>query len=214
VPVEKLLSQEQATSRAQELRQHRAGAKSKPSEPSHTVNVVVVDKDQNIVSWTATHGDEYGAHVAIDGLGLMLGHGMSRFDLDPASPNYPAGGKRPQHNMMPVVILKGGKPYAGIGMPGGPRIVSVTTQTVVSLIDFKATPQQAVAAPRLHREDTELIQVSFDMPPEIIAELRRLGHTVEHLHPLGGDTNAIVIEPKTGYVQAAASRDSSGVLMF
>jgi gamma-glutamyltranspeptidase/glutathione hydrolase len=178
------------------------------------VNVVVVDKEQNVVSWTATHGEEHGAHVVIDGFGLMLGHGMSRFDLDPASPNAPAAGKRPQHNMTPVVILKDDHPYSGVGMPGGTRIVSVTTQTIVGLIDFNATPQQAINAPRLHREETDLVQVNFDMPKPIIEELRQLGHKVEYLNPLGGETNAIVIDPKTRYVQAAASRESSGVLVF
>jgi gamma-glutamyltranspeptidase/glutathione hydrolase len=214
VPVKDLLSAERAIDRADAIRQKQTAAPPKPDDPSHTVNVVVVDKDQNVVSWTATHGEEHGAHVAIEGLGLMLGHGMSRFDLDPASPNAPADGKRPQHNMMPVVILKGGQPYAGVGMPGGPRIVSVTTQTIVSLLDFNATPQQAIAAPRLHRDETDLVQVNFDMPKPIIDELRRLGHNVEYLNPLGGETNAIVIEPKSGNVHAAASRESSGVLVF
>jgi hypothetical protein len=52
------------------------------------------------------------------------------------------------------------------------------------------------------------------MPKPIIDELRRLGHNVEYLNPLGGETNAIVIEPKSGNVHAAASRESSGVLVF
>ena len=42
------------------------------------MNLVVVDRERNVVSWTATHGADYGAHVAIDGLGLMLGAELVR----------------------------------------------------------------------------------------------------------------------------------------
>jgi gamma-glutamyltranspeptidase / glutathione hydrolase len=173
-----------------------------------------VDKDQNVVSWTATHGDDFGAHVAIDGLGLMLGHGMSRFDVYKSSPNYPAPRKRPQHNMAPVVVLRDGKPWAGLGMPGGSRIVSVTTQVAVSLIDFKAGPQQAVSAPRVHAEGREPVRVNFDVPAAVIEELKSRGHQVEYMEPLGGDANAIIIDAKTGQLQAAASKSSDGVLVF
>jgi gamma-glutamyltranspeptidase len=99
-------------------------------------------------------------------------------------------------------------------MPGGRMIVTVTAQLAVNLIDLKATPRQAVSAPRMHAEGQEPIQVNFDMPPEVIEELRQRGHSVEFLQPLGGDANAVVIDSMTGYVQAAASEGSTGVLVF
>ena len=212
--MEELLSEKHAKANAAELRKGTPPPTAKASEASHTVNVVVMDKEQNVVSWTATHGNDFGSHVAIEGLGLMLGHGMSRFDVDSASPNYPAAGKRPQHNMAPLVVLSGGKPYAGLGMPGGARIVTVTTQLAVSLIDFKATPQKVVTAPRIHVEGKDPVRVNFDVPVGVIEELRKRGHKVEYLEPLGGDANAVVVDPKTGQLQAAASKNSDGVLVF
>ena len=97
--------------------------------------------DQNAVSVTATQGYLYGSQVAIEGLGLVMGHGMSRFDLAAGSPNAPAAGKRMFHNMAPAILLAPDRrPYAAVGLPGGPKIVSVTAQLIISLIDFQAAP--------------------------------------------------------------------------
>ena len=130
VPIADLLSEKRAIARAEMLRKGIATPVSRPSEPPGTVNFVIIDKDRNMISWTATHGGGFGSHVAIEGLGLMLGHGMSRFAFTAPDPNYPAPGKRPQHNMSPLLVLHGGKPYAALGMPGGRAIVTFTAQMV------------------------------------------------------------------------------------
>jgi len=43
-----------------------------------------------MISLTATQGWMYGSHLVVDGLGLVLNHGMSRFDYTPGDPNAPA----------------------------------------------------------------------------------------------------------------------------
>jgi gamma-glutamyltranspeptidase/glutathione hydrolase len=139
---------------------------------------------------------------------------MSRFAYQSDSPNYPRPGKRPQHNMAPVVVLRRGKPYAGLGLPGGRFIVTVTAQLVASLIDFKATPRAAVSAPRIHTEGQEPILVTTNTPKQVVDELKRRGHRVDVRESLGGDANVAVIDPASSDVQAAASPGSTGVLMF
>jgi gamma-glutamyltranspeptidase/glutathione hydrolase len=214
VPVEELLSETRARARADSLRRGAPTAPSKPADPAHTVNIVVVDMNQNVVSWTATHGGDFGAQVAIEGLGLMLGHGMSRYAFAGDDPNSPAGGKRPQHNMSPMLALRDGKPYAAWGLPGGRRIVSVTTQLAVSLLDFHATPEQAVDAPRIHTEGQEPIQVTTTLPTAVVQELRRRGHQVDVQPSLGSAANMAVVDPQRGVVDVAASRGSTGVIKF
>jgi gamma-glutamyltranspeptidase / glutathione hydrolase len=215
VPIEKLLSEENAKANAAAIRNGDVKPTAVTAEASHTVNVVVADKDQNIVSWTATHGNDFGSHVAIEGLGLMLGHGISRFDAAKDSPNYPAPRKRPQHNMSPLVVLKDGKPVAGLGLPGGTKIVNVTTQMAINLIDFNANAEKIVSAPRLHTEGRDPIQVSATMPDAVVADLQKKGHEVQRATFIGGDANAILIDPKTGELQAAASKPADhGVLLF
>jgi gamma-glutamyltranspeptidase / glutathione hydrolase len=196
IPVDRLLSAESAAARAAK---------------QHTVNIVAADAAGNVVSVTATHGQLYGSTVVIDGLGLIMGHGMSRFDLEPGSPNAPAAGKRMQHKMSPTLILRpDGRPFAAVGTPGGTKIVTLTAQLVVSLIDFRATPVAAVTAGRVHVEAEEPVKVSPAVSDPVIDELRALGHTVERaqvvngIPQIGGPANALVIDPNTGEVSAAS----------
>jgi gamma-glutamyltranspeptidase/glutathione hydrolase len=203
IPVDQLLSGETCKANAARAITSR--------EPQHTVNIVAADAAGNVVSVTATHGQLYGSSVAIDGLGLIMGHGMSRFDLAPGSPNAPAAGKRMQHNMSPLLILTAnGRPCAAIGTPGGTKIVPLTAELVVSLIDFRATPTAAVNAGRVHVETQEPVTVSPAISDTVIEELRALGHTVERaptvhgVPQIGGPANALVIDQSSGEVSAAS----------
>lgn len=214
VPVEELLSEKRAIARAEILRNGTTNTPPQPKESSHTVNLVVIDENQNLVSWTATQGGSFGSHVAIEGLGLLLGHGMSKFAFKSPHPNYPIGGKRPQHNMSPLIVIRDGKPYAGLGMPGSKAIVTVTAQMVVNLIDFKATPQKAVSPPRIHTEGSEPIEITDDMPDLVLKELRKRGHKLKIQRFLGDEANIVVVDPATGHVEAAATRNQPGVVVF
>jgi gamma-glutamyltranspeptidase / glutathione hydrolase len=214
VPVDELLSDERARARAKILRERFPTTSSAETKSSSTVNIVVKDADANLVSLTATHGEAYGSRVAVEGLGLILGHGMSRFDTDRSSPNFPAPRKRPQHNMVPLVVLRDGKPYAAFGLPGGPKIVTVTAQLAVNLIDFHADVQQVVSAPRIHTEGQEPIQVTSNVHADEVKKLRFKDRDVKTVTSIGGPANAVVIEPETHHVQAAATNGSTGVLVF
>jgi len=179
-------------------------------EPQHTVNVVVIDKSQNIVSLTATQGGNYGSGVVVPGTGLVFGHGMSRFD-DLKTPNAPQGGKRPQHNMAPVVVLKDNKPYIGLGLPGGRYIVTVTPQLLIDVLDFNLTPEQAIKAPRIHNEGDNNIKITKGISDIDVKDLELKGFKVEQVTELGGPANIAIIDLKTGKIDAASQAGSTGV---
>jgi gamma-glutamyltranspeptidase/glutathione hydrolase len=224
IPVGQLLSHETAQAAAERIRSRgvlRGGGGASPSPP-HTVNILTADGAGNVVSMTATHGSLYGSAVVIDGLGLVLGHGMSRFDWVAGSPNAPAPGKRMLHNMAPTLVLGPcGRPRAAVGLPGGRKIVTVTAQLVVNLLDFKASPAEAVAAGRLHVEGDEPLAVSSAVPDLVIDALRALGHTVERGQgaggpplEIGGVANALAIDPVTAEVAAASQARAGSALVF
>jgi gamma-glutamyltranspeptidase/glutathione hydrolase len=238
IPVDRLLSNQAAQDKSVRIQKDRTlrFPANVPPSPPHTANIVAADADGNIVSVTATHGYLYGSQVAIDGLGLVMGHGMSRFDLSERSPNAPAPGKRMFHNMSPMILLRARAtpsapdsrppspgptwlPWAAVGLPGGPKIVTVTAQLIASLIDFHATPLAAVWAPRIHIEADEPISVSAAVPEPVIDELRAIGHTVTRGQTVGGQSdeiggkaNAIVIDPTTQDVLAASQAGEATAL--
>jgi gamma-glutamyltranspeptidase / glutathione hydrolase len=210
-PADYLLSDKLAAERAEKIRTGNVVAinPSRP-EPLHTVNVVVIDKDQNIVSLTATQGGGYGSNVAVPGTGLVFGHGISRFDYTPG-PNYPEPGKRMQHNMAPIVVLRNGKPLLGLGLPGGRFIVTVTSQLLIDVLDFKQTPEQAVKAPRVHNEGDNILKVSKDVSDADIRELESKGFKVDRVSNLGGPANVVIIDQVTGKIEAASEAGPTGV---
>jgi gamma-glutamyltranspeptidase/glutathione hydrolase len=123
-----------------------------------TVHLSAVDRSGMMAALTLTHGGAFGAQVAVPGLGLVLGHGMSRFDPRPGRPNSPGAGKRPLNNMCPAVLLKGGQPVAAIGAAGGRRIVNSVFEVLLQMMARDLPLAAALAAPRVHTEgDWEII---------------------------------------------------------
>jgi gamma-glutamyltranspeptidase/glutathione hydrolase len=201
-----LLSTEAAAARAQRIRERKVALVTPPGPaPLHTCSVVVIDGEGNAVALTATHGGGYGSHVVIDGLGLVLGHGISRFDLAPGSPNAPGPGKRMQHNMAPLIALRDGRLAHVIALPGGRMIVTVTAQLAASVINFKADAAQAVSAPRVHTEGNEPLTLSPNASASLVSGLEQRGHTTS-LAAVAGPANVAIVDPATGQIDAASGR--------
>jgi gamma-glutamyltranspeptidase/glutathione hydrolase len=147
---------------------------------------------------------------------------MSRFDWVDGSPNAPAAGKRMFHNMAPTVMLgPDGRARAAVGMPGGRKIVTVTAQLVVNLLEFNVSPGEAVSAGRLHVEAEEPLAVSSAVPDAVIDALRAMGHAVARGQgsggpplEIGGVANALAIDPETAEVAVASQGPTGSALVF
>jgi gamma-glutamyltranspeptidase / glutathione hydrolase len=212
IPLEQLVSERQAEQRAAQIRSGHVIRDAKTVNQSpHTANVIAADAEGNLVSLTATHGWMYGSHLVVDGMGLVLNHGMSRFDYAAGHPNSPAPGKRMQHNMAPTIGLKDSRAAIAIGMPGGPKIVNVTAQIAIDLIAVDATPAEAVAAPRVHTEGNEPLSVSPHLSDAAVAELERLGHEIRCEEDLGGPVNVLTVDQQTGIFDAASGEGFGSV---
>jgi len=212
VPLDELISEERAKERAAEIR--RGGVFSHANITNaapHTSNVVACDAAGNLISLTATQGWMYGSHLVVDRLGLVLNHGMSRFDYVPGHPNNPAPGKRMQHNMSPMIALRDGHPISAFGLPGGPKIVNVTAQLALNTFFFGASPADAISTPRLHSTGEEPLMVSRQTPSAIVDELNRLGHLVGHDDDMGGPVNVLRVDPQTGTIDVASGEGTGAV---
>jgi gamma-glutamyltranspeptidase/glutathione hydrolase len=180
-------------------------------DPPHTGNVIAADSDGNLISLTATQGWMYGSHLVVDELGLVLNHGMSRFDYSPGHPNAPAPGKRMQHNMSPMIALRDDQPAFAYGLPGGPKIVSVTAQLAWSTIVYGMTPAESITAPRLHTDGTEPLKVSQHMPSEVVTKLESHGHAIIREDDMGGPVNVLAIESQSQQIDIASGESTGAV---
>jgi gamma-glutamyltranspeptidase/glutathione hydrolase len=207
VPVERLLSDDHARKSAARVKKALADGKPLADETDGrgaggTIHLCAVDAAGTMVALTLTHGGAFGAQVTIDGLGLILGHGMSRFDPRPRHPNAPAPGKRPLHNMCPTVAVRDGKPSLVLGGRGGRRIPNSVLQVLLSRIGEGRTLAQAVAAPRLHTEGDLQVVAEAKWPEADVKRMKEIGF-IPRTGP-GAVVHAIERDPRTGEVVGAA----------
>ncbi|MEZ5400440.1 MAG: gamma-glutamyltransferase [Bryobacteraceae bacterium] len=155
VPVDRLLSREHAEATARRVRD--AAEQRRPLDlperkytSSGTIHISAMDAWGNACSITLTHGDGFGACVTVPGLGLILGHGVSRFERTAGHPNAPGPRKSPLHNMCPCVVMRGREPVLAIGGTGGKKIPNAVFDVLAAhLIDGKPLGE-SVRAPRMN----------------------------------------------------------------
>jgi gamma-glutamyltranspeptidase/glutathione hydrolase len=207
VPVEQLLSEKHARATAERVRvavkAKKALEGTSDGLPSGgTIHLNAVDATGLTVALTLTHGGYFGAQVTIDGLGLVLGHGVSRFDPRPNRANSIAPGKRPLHNMCPTVVTKSGKPVLALGAIGGRRIVNTVFDVLAYRFGRSLPLADAVKAPRIHTEGGAALTLEAAWPARTSDYLKDAGYDVK-TGP-GATLSAIERDPATGELRAAA----------
>ncbi|MDA1311857.1 MAG: gamma-glutamyltransferase [Acidobacteria bacterium] len=206
VPLDHLASKEYADRMAERVRQAvvqreplRIATRSR--EQNETVHISAVDTAGNMVALTLTHGVNFGARVVVEGLGLILGHGMSRFEPNPNHPNSPGPGKKPLHNMCPTVVLKDGRPVLALGGRGGRRIPNAVFDVLMNYVGQDRTMEESIEAPRMHTEGGLKVDCDAQWNDERKQYLRRVGYEVNDassarvsaasFNPASGESSAL-----------------------
>jgi len=166
-----------------------------------TIHLSAADSDGLMVALTHTHGDSFGAQVAVEGLGLVLGHGMLRFDPRPEHLNAPGPGKRPLNNMCPTIVSRDGRPTLAVGGRGGRRIPNALFEVLTAYVGRQASVDDAIAAPRLHTEGDLNLTVEPRWRAADVAQLRRVGYNVQQ--GPSATVHAVARVPETGMLRAA-----------
>ena len=150
---------------------------------------------------TLTHGNGFGAGVTVDGLGLTLGHGLSRFETKPGHPNSPGPGKRPLHNMCPSIVLRDGRPVLALGARGGRKIPNAVLETLTQFVALNRPLVAAVAAPRPHTEGTSAVELEAAWPAAERTALPSLGYKIKTA--VSATVSAVSFDPHSGESRAA-----------
>jgi gamma-glutamyltranspeptidase/glutathione hydrolase len=202
-PLERLLDKAYAAAIRARIDPERAtpSASLQPGTPPHegtnTTHYSVMDQAGNAVAVTYTLNDWFGIRRVAAGTGILMNDEMDDFTSKPGAPNMfglvqgtanaIAPGKTPLSSMSPTVISRDGKTVMVIGSPGGPRIITVTLQAILSVVDFGMTMQEAVDAPRIHHQwlpDTVYIE-RFALSPDTRALLEARGYQFTEGAPWG-----------------------------
>ena len=176
-----------------------------PVEKEETTHLSVVDAMGNAVSLTTTINGSYGSRVVVGGAGFILNNEMDDFSAKPGAPNKfgllgtqanaIAPSKRMLSAMTPTIVLKNERPYLVLGTPGGSTIITSVFQTLVNILEFDLSTEQAVNAPKFHHQwQPDLIYVEEGFPQESRDALEAKGYTFKERGAIGR-TEVIKITP-------------------
>jgi gamma-glutamyltranspeptidase / glutathione hydrolase len=202
-PIDRLLSKSYAADIRKQIIANKATPSvevqpgMQPHEKPETTHYSIVDHEGNAVSTTYTVNGRFGAVVIAPGTGFFLNDEMDDFTvkvgeqnmygLVQGTTNAIAPGKRPLSSMSPTLVTKDGKIFMVLGSPGGSRIITITLQTALNVIDHGMAPQEAVDAPRIHHQWLpdevyyEQRGISFDS----ISILKTMGYKMVEQSPWG-----------------------------
>jgi gamma-glutamyltranspeptidase/glutathione hydrolase len=176
-----------------------------PPESEETTHLSVYDKDGNAVSITTTLNGEYGSSTVVAGAGFLLNNEMDDFSIKPGVPNMYgavggeanaiAPGKRMLSSMTPTIVLQNEKPYLVVGTPGGTTITTSVFQTILDILEFGLSAEDAVNKPKFHHQWLpDMIFVEKDFPMDIREQLIQMGYTIKQRESIGR-TEVIQIMP-------------------
>lgn len=135
-----------------------------------TTHISVCDAEGNAASMTTSNGEGSG-YFAPD-TGIMLNNMMGEDDLHPDGFHVSPPGLRVASMMAPSLLLAGDTLRLALGSGGSKRIRSALLQVISNVVDFAMPPDQAVAAPRLHWDGTQ-VQIEPGFATGALEELAR-----------------------------------------
>ncbi|PNM17689.1 gamma-glutamyltransferase [Yersinia enterocolitica] len=202
-PIDRLLSKSYAADIRKQIVANKATPSvevqpgMQPHEKPETTHYSIVDHDGNAVSTTYTVNGRFGAVVIAPGTGFFLNDEMDDFTvkvgeqnlygLVQGATNSIAPGKRPLSSMSPTLVTKDGKTFMVLGSPGGSRIITITLQTALNVIDHGMAPQEAVDAPSIHHQwlPDEVYYEQRGVSADSLNILKTMGYKMVEQNPWG-----------------------------
>jgi gamma-glutamyltranspeptidase/glutathione hydrolase len=228
-PVDRLLSKSYAADIRKKIEADKATPSSQvqpgmePHEKPETTHYSIVDKDGNAVSTTYTINGLFGSIEIAPGTGFFLNDEMDDFTskvgeknmygLVQGSKNAIAPGKRPLSSMSPSLITKDGKTFMVLGSPGGSRIITITLETALNVIDYGMPPQEAVNAPRIHHQwlPDEVYYEQRGVSADSLNLLQKMGYKMVEQTPWGAAELIMVGLPGAAGVTPQSSGNDAAV---
>ena len=167
-----------------------------------TTHVSIIDRMGNASSITTTNGESSG-HV-IPGTGVILNNMLGEQDLNPLGFHNWVDKKRMPTLISPSIIIdKNGEVQLTVGSAGSNRIRSAITQVMMNYLIKKMNLKDAVNAPRLHLENSDLY-VEPEIKIDCLEDLGSLSiNKFKDLNLFFGGVNAVskneaVSDPRRG----------------
>jgi len=185
-------------------------------EPAGTTHFSIVDQAGNAVSITMTVEAPFG--TSRWAAGFLLNNEMTDFarGYNPDQPepaNAVRPGARPRSSMSPTILLDdNGELFMVTGSPGGNSIPAYTAKTIVGIVDWGLSVQEAIDFPNIiARGETVRVEVGREPGQEIADQLREAGYNVQESE--GENSGLHVILVHDDRLEGAADPRREGTVM-
>jgi gamma-glutamyltranspeptidase/glutathione hydrolase len=165
-----------------------------------TTHLSIVDFEGNAVSFTATVEGAFGSSRWTHG--FVLNNQLTDFTR-PATlngkpvANAPGAGKRPRSSMSPTIVFDaGGDVFMVTGSPGGNSIIGYVAKSLVAVLDWGASAQQAADLPNIvARGRVVSIETANETGREWSKTLAEAGFQLREVAGENSGLNIIVARP-------------------
>lgn len=209
---------------ARDIKPHQASVSVPAPSPTHqgqdTTHFSVVDGKGNKVAATLSINYPFGSAVVAGASGVLLNNEMDDFAIAPGvanlygltggKANAIAPGKRMLSSMSPTFVESKDR-SAVLGTPGGSRIITMVMLAVLEFLNG-GSAYDIVATPRYHHQYLP-DKITFEakaLDQDTQAALRKMGHHLEVRSTGYGNMQAIVMDKKSGSLDAASDPRAIG----
>jgi gamma-glutamyltranspeptidase/glutathione hydrolase len=183
-------------------------------EPAGTSHMVAADRWSNVATLTSTIEAPWGSGVTVDG--MFLNNELTDFHIVPAAGGLPVanrveGGKRPRSSMSPTLVYgPDGQIRLAVGAAGGPTIIMQVAKSIIAVVDWGRSAQEAIAMPTMTIAGPGIAVESGTALERLVPALTAMGHRVSVREP---SFKANAIERVNGRWVGAADPRSEGVAL-
>jgi len=179
-----------------------------------TSHVAIVDAAGNALTMTTTVESIFGSNVMVGG--FFLNNQLTDFSFEPQRGGYPvanapAPGKRPRSAMAPTMIFdEEGTLFAIIGSGGGSRIPLYVVQSIIAIIDWDMTMQDALNLPHhTNRNGATELEAGTELEA-LTPALEAMGHEVRTARMNSGTQGIRIVD---GVMDGGADPRREGVVL-
>ncbi|CAM5534728.1 gamma-glutamyltransferase [Eoetvoesiella caeni] len=229
VPVQALISPAYLASRFALIRPDRSMGTAAPGDPMgmlrslgrdnaleipSTSHLVAVDAAGDVVSMTTSIEAAFGSKIFVRG--FLLNNQLTDFSRDPVDAegrpvaNRVQPGKRPRSTMAPIIVFRDNEPYMALGSPGGNVIINYVAKTLVAVLDWNMSVQDAISLPNFGSRNKRTELEKSTALAVLAKPLEAMGHDVV-IQEFPSGVQAIVID-RSG-LSAGADPRREGVAM-
>ncbi|MGI9237177.1 MAG: gamma-glutamyltransferase [Woeseiaceae bacterium] len=184
-------------------------------ETPGTSHLSIIDSDGNAIAMTATVEGYFGSSRWTHG--FLLNNQMTDFAREPSPDGKPIAnaivpGKRPRSSMSPTMVFDESDNIVMVtGSPGGNSIPAYVAKSLVGVLDWGLSAQDAVDHPNIvARGEKVRVEIATRTGRAIASDLRQRGYNVEEREGENSGLHVIVVRGQQ--LDGAADKRREGII--